>query len=70
MELIKASIDFTQRHVTGAVEMQLYKGNVTVLGRSSPYSLYRYMMMITMMMMMMMMMIDTEASPYCYCTQK
>ena len=42
MELMKASIDFTQKRVTGAVELSLYKGNVTVLGRESPYSLYRY----------------------------
>jgi argininosuccinate synthase len=40
MELTKASIDFTQRRVAGGVELSLYKGNVTVLGRESPYSLY------------------------------
>lgn len=40
MELVKASIDHTQKHVTGAVELQLYKGNVTVVGRESPFSLY------------------------------
>jgi hypothetical protein len=42
MELVKASIDHTQKHVTGAVELQLYKGNVTVVGRESPFSLYRW----------------------------
>jgi argininosuccinate synthase len=31
----------TQRHVTGHVLLKLYKGNVIVLGRKSPYSLYR-----------------------------
>lgn len=41
MELVMASMDHTQKHVTGAVEIQLYKGNVTVLGRESPFSLYR-----------------------------
>jgi argininosuccinate synthase len=40
MELILNSIDFSQRFVTGAVELKLYKGNVTVLGRESPYALY------------------------------
>ena len=40
MELIKAAIDHTQKHCAGAVELSLYKGNVTVLGRESPYSLY------------------------------
>jgi argininosuccinate synthase len=34
-------IDETQRNVTGEVRMELYKGNVTVLGRKSPQSLYR-----------------------------
>ncbi len=40
MELIKAAIEHSQKHVTGGVELALYKGNVTVLGRESPYSLY------------------------------
>merc|ERR1719230_355390 len=40
MELIMHSMEFTQRNVTGAVELSLYKGNVTVLGRESPFSLY------------------------------
>ncbi len=31
----------TQRHVTGDVRMKLYKGNIIVVGRQSPYSLYR-----------------------------
>jgi argininosuccinate synthase len=30
-----------QQPVTGTVRLQLYKGNVTVLARQSPYSLYR-----------------------------
>lgn len=42
MELVMASIDHTQKHVTGAVELSLYKGNVTVVGRESPFSLYRW----------------------------
>lgn len=40
MELIMNSINFSQKHVTGAVECKLYKGNVTILGRESPYALY------------------------------
>ena len=40
MELILNSIDFSQRHVTGAVELKLYKGNVVILGRESPNALY------------------------------
>ncbi|MBN1264138.1 MAG: argininosuccinate synthase [Anaerolineales bacterium] len=34
-------IDYTQQNLTGWVRLKLYKGNVTVLGRSSPYTLYR-----------------------------
>lgn len=40
MDLIRNSIDFSQRDVEGVVEIELYKGNVTVRGRSSPKSLY------------------------------
>jgi argininosuccinate synthase len=35
-----ALIDVTQRHVTGAVRVRLFKGNLTVLSRKSPFSLY------------------------------
>ena len=42
MELVMNSIDFSQRHVTGAVEIKLYKGNTIVMGRESPVALYRY----------------------------
>ena len=41
MELVMNSIDFSQRHVTGAVELKLYKGNTIVMGRESPVALYR-----------------------------
>ena len=34
------SIDFSQRNITGAVELKLYKGNVIVVGRESPVALY------------------------------
>ena len=40
MDLIMNSIEFSQKMVTGAVELQLYKGNVTVVGRESPCALY------------------------------
>ena len=39
-EMMQAAIDATQTHVTGAVRLKLYKGNVIVEGRKSPYSLY------------------------------
>jgi argininosuccinate synthase len=34
-------IEKTQEHCTGTVKLKLYKGNVIVAGRKSPYSLYR-----------------------------
>jgi argininosuccinate synthase len=34
-------ISSTQQSVTGWVKLKLYKGGVSVLGRHSPYSLYR-----------------------------
>lgn len=40
MELIMNSIDFSQRNITGAVEMKLYKGNALAIGRESPCALY------------------------------
>jgi argininosuccinate synthase len=40
-EMLQALIDKSQDYVTGTVRMKLYKGNATVVGRSSPYSLYR-----------------------------
>ena len=40
-EMLQALIDKSQEYVAGTVRVKLYKGNVTVVGRSSPYSLYR-----------------------------
>lgn len=37
---LDAFINATQRTVTGLVRVKLFKGNVSVLGRMSPYSLY------------------------------
>ena len=39
-EMLQALIDKSQALVTGRVRVKLYKGNVTVIGRESPYSLY------------------------------
>jgi len=39
-EALDALVDVTQRRVTGAVQVRLLKGSATVLGRSSPHSLY------------------------------
>lgn len=40
-EILQTAIDETQRRVSGTVRVKLYKGNCTVTGRKSPYSLYR-----------------------------
>src|ERR1700760_1825246 len=39
-EMLQALIDKSQEFVTGSVRLKLYKGNVAVVGRTSPYSLY------------------------------
>jgi argininosuccinate synthase len=39
-EMLQAAIDKSQAYVTGTVRLKLYKGNVAVVGRESPYSLY------------------------------
>jgi len=39
-EMLQALIDRSQEFVTGTVNLKLYKGNVMVTGRSSPFSLY------------------------------
>jgi argininosuccinate synthase len=40
-EDLQAYIDRTQEHVTGTIALKLYKGNLIVNKRSSPFSLYR-----------------------------
>jgi argininosuccinate synthase len=40
MDFMRAAIDASQVNVTGEVRLKLYKGNVDVLGRRSPVSLY------------------------------
>jgi argininosuccinate synthase len=39
-EMLQAAIDQSQGFVTGQVRIKLYKGNVSIIGRTSPYSLY------------------------------
>jgi argininosuccinate synthase len=41
-EMLQALIDKSQEFVTGTVNLKLYKGNVMITGRSSPYSLYSH----------------------------
>ncbi|MFH0910223.1 MAG: argininosuccinate synthase [Planctomycetota bacterium] len=40
MEALMTFLESSQRFVTGKVRLELYKGNVTILGRESPASLY------------------------------
>src|SRR5215470_11234952 len=40
-EALDAFVESTQKEVTGTVTLSLYKGNISVLSRQSPYSLYR-----------------------------
>ena len=39
-EAMTAFVDSTQQHVTGTVNLKLYKGNIIDCGMTSPYSLY------------------------------
>ena len=41
MTALQTFIDQTQENVTGTARMKLYKGNCILVGRKSPYSLYR-----------------------------
>ena len=40
-EALDAFVNVTQQHVTGTARLKLYKGNLMLVGRKSPYSLYR-----------------------------
>ena len=40
-EILRSMIEQTQETVSGDVRLKLYKGNVTILGRKSPNSLYK-----------------------------
>lgn len=39
-EMLQAAIDHSQAKVSGTVRVKLYKGNVSIIGRESPNSLY------------------------------
>ena len=39
-EMLQAAIDQASQNVTGTVRLKLYKGNVIITGRKSPFSLY------------------------------
>ena len=40
MEVLQVFFEKTQEYVAGKVKVALYKGNVTIVGRESPFSLY------------------------------
>jgi argininosuccinate synthase len=40
-EALDAFVGVTQENVTGTVRLKLYKGNIIIAGRKSPFSLYR-----------------------------
>jgi len=40
-EALDAFVNITQKNVSGVVKLKLYKGNITILGRKSKFSLYR-----------------------------
>ncbi|MAV88259.1 MAG: argininosuccinate synthase [Rhodospirillaceae bacterium] len=39
-KMLQKAIDKSQENVTGTVRLKLYKGNIIILGRKSPFSLY------------------------------
>ena len=41
MEMLSAAIEESQKNVTGTVKLKIYKGNIIIAGRRSPYSLYQ-----------------------------
>lgn len=41
MEMLRAAIEQSQKNVTGTVRVKVYKGGVYIVGRKSPFSLYR-----------------------------
>ncbi len=41
MDMLSVTIEASQKNVTGTVKLKIYKGNVIIAGRRSPYSLYR-----------------------------
>jgi argininosuccinate synthase len=41
MAMLRASIEESQKNVTGTARVKIYKGNVSIAGRRSPFSLYQ-----------------------------
>jgi len=41
-ESLDAFVNETQRYVSGKVKLKLFKGNIQVIGRESPNSLYKH----------------------------
>jgi argininosuccinate synthase len=41
MNMLRAAIEESQKNVTGTIKLKIYKGNVIIAGRKSPYSLYQ-----------------------------
>jgi len=39
-EALDSFVQKTQEHINGSVKLKLYKGNIIIEGRQSPYSLY------------------------------
>lgn len=39
-KFLQAAFDYSQKNVKGIVKMELYKGNASIIARSSPHSLY------------------------------
>lgn len=41
MNMLMAAIEESQKNVTGTIKLKIYKGNIIIAGRKSPYSLYQ-----------------------------
>ena len=41
MDMLSAAIEQSQKNVTGTIRLKIYKGNIIIAGRKSPYSLYQ-----------------------------
>jgi len=40
MEMLRAAVEESQKNITGTIKLKIYKGNIIIAGRKSPYSLY------------------------------
>ena len=38
--MLRAAVEESQKNVTGTIKLKIYKGNIIIAGRKSPYSLY------------------------------